>query len=454
MFLAHITVRHFLLFSLNDDKEPEILIDLDEFRNCFAQRDEMGIFLGGRYKIYNMLFERFVHDLLASKAKLTFFTAAHQTTDELCLFIPKMEHDYYKHIQLIDKWILGNNAKDRIIGDRSSTIPVTIEHNLIALIKKLCPMNSLHINYYRHTQEIAKYASAKSNSVLAIISNNLELLLFEGSHQFWYANHINFRKCTISHFCRTTLETMIGLNTKQLQLLSVLMGSPYVPSDIIDQFLPKTSYRIFKLISYIKMNTTALGFNLKQIAKDIFPPNDDIQSGINAIENGLNCFDIGFSVATPNDDPFGKFSKERNAFIYQLLVDDVYLIKDVMYVDYRNSRAAMFPDLIVPLIQKMMGILFKKNLIKPMDRKICMKFAHDEPWRVVKLDVQYPENKSMPELFDFIYKNREIRFDKLRWSMLTWIFDLEDKFCQNLKSLTQAKTASILTIQYLLQVTN
>lgn len=433
VFLAHIALRQFLHFSLNDDKEPEILIDLDEFRNVFAQRDEMGIFLGGRYKIYNMLFERFVHELLASKAKLTFFTASHQTTDELCLFIPKMEYDYYKHIQLIGKWTSGNNAKDGIIGDRSSTIPVTIEHNLIALIKKLCPKKSMHINYYRHTQEIAKYASAKSNSVLAIISNNLELLLFEGSHQFWYANHINFRKHTISHFCRTTLETTIGLNTKQLQL---------------------SSYRIFKLISYIKINQTASGFNLKQMAKDIFPPNDDIQIGINAIENGLNCFDIRFSIATPNDDPFGQFSKERNAFIYQLIVDDVYLIKDVMYIDYRNGRAAIFPDLIVPLIQKMMGILFKKNLIKPMDRKICMKFAHDEPWRVIKCPILYPEEKSMPPLFDFIYKNREIRFDKLQWSMLAWIFDLEDEFCKNLKRLSQAKTDSILTIQYLLQVTN
>lgn len=382
-----------LLFRSNAGQAPEILIDLEQLRNVFAQRDETGVLLGCRYQIYNKLFERFIEELMTVKVKLKFFVAAHQTTDELNLFIPNMEDEYYRHIELMEYATTTSSKHFK----RNITIPASMIYNLATLAKKICSSDAIHINYYGHVQEIGQYAKAHSGKVLAIISNDLHLMLLEGAHQFWYANHINFRTMSISLFCQNALSTSTGLSSKQLQLLSVLLGSPYVPSEITKPFLLRmddtpAANTIIKLSKYVKQNSVESDFNLEQIARDVFPPGDS-NSGIYAIENGLNVFNTQFSVSTPNDDPFNTFSKQRNPFIYQLISNNVYLLKDIAFVDYRMSRANNWFELTVTLLQKMMGILFKRNIIKPMDRKICMKIAHDEPYRVIKIPIIYPTGK-------------------------------------------------------------
>lgn len=343
--------------------------------------------------MYNILFERFIKELLSNKVKLKFFSAERETTDDLHFFIPKMEMEYCRHIRWMAEHCEPNNGHTD--GDQIHSVPRAIELNLIAAIKKLCPKNAVQINYYLHAQEIAKYANMHSANVLAIISNDLQLLLFEGSYQFWYANHIDLSTLNASLFCRKTLEKSIALNTKQLQLLSVLIASPFLPAKIAENIVSnikmQSTNEIVRLAHFVRQKSHPT-LDLEQIANDIFYPNVSDED-VNAIENGLNCYDINFSVATPNNNPFTTFSKQCNPFIYTLMVTDVYLNKDIAFVDYRSDQTKSFPDLAVPLLQKMMGILFEKSFIKPLDRKICMKFAHDEPHRVIRIRVIYPKSK-------------------------------------------------------------
>lgn len=58
----------------------------------------------------------------------------------------------------------------------------------------------------------------------------------------------------------------------------------------------------------------------------------------------------------------------------------------------------------------------------------------------------------MPSLFDLIYKNRESRHDNVRWSLLAWLFNFDEKFGENLKALSSVYVAVVLTLKYLLQV--
>lgn len=354
---------------------------MEHFQDVFAQRDQIGALLGGRYQIYNILFERFIKELLRYKVKVKFFSAIHQETDQLGLFIPKMEHEYHRHIELMDR--LRSDPKSRI----NPSVPSTTEYNLISIIEKCCPKDSLQTNYYRHAQEIIQYANAHAGNVLAIISNHLQLLMFDGSFQFWYANDIDLKTLYVTSICRKTLELSLDMNTKQLQLLSVLVGSPYLPSEIIDLHLPgiytEGINRIGKLAEYIKEKGA---MDIEQLLS----PENGI---INAIENGLNCYDTRFNVTTLCEDSFTKFSKQRNPFIYTLIADDVFLIKDIAFIDYRFGGSSNYAELVVPLLQKMLGILFKKSLIRPKDRKICLKFAHDEPYRVVKIPIIFPTGK-------------------------------------------------------------
>lgn len=60
----------------------------------------------------------------------------------------------------------------------------------------------------------------------------------------------------------------------------------------------------------------------------------------------------------------------------------------------------------------------------------------------------------MPGLFELIYKNREHGMDNVRWSLLKWMFDLDQKFADYLGKMAYHMTSVILTIHYLLQVSN
>lgn len=234
----------------------------------------------------------------------------------------------------------------------------------------------------------------QAGHVLAVISNDLNVLLFPGSYQFWYANSIDLKALNATSFCRRTLETSLGLTTQQLQLMSVLIGStPYMPAQIIENWLAKHDIQVTDIIkqvaSIIKRNTIDSKIDMDKIAIDLFEKHST--HDINAITNGLSYYDTRFSVKMPNEDPFTEFSRNRNSFIFKLMVEDVFLIKDISYIDYREKRAQCFPGLVISLLQKMIGILFAKQIIKPMDRKICMKIAHDEPSRIIRIPVIYPD---------------------------------------------------------------
>lgn len=58
----------------------------------------------------------------------------------------------------------------------------------------------------------------------------------------------------------------------------------------------------------------------------------------------------------------------------------------------------------------------------------------------------------MPTLFEFTFMTSEESFNATRWSMLTWLFELERDFVENLKTTSFSFTAVILTLQYLRQV--
>lgn len=58
----------------------------------------------------------------------------------------------------------------------------------------------------------------------------------------------------------------------------------------------------------------------------------------------------------------------------------------------------------------------------------------------------------MPELFDLIFKNRETSHDTVRWSLLAWMFNLNDKVVDELRKLKIERTTVVITICHLLQV--
>lgn len=206
----------------------------------FVQTDQLGVVLGGHYDRYNKMLGQFLENMTKAGAKLVFFMPGRKYTDELQFFIPKTEKNYMESLELLDKIEENGDLKAFLHEKNRHMTDVRMELSFNYNIKKLVNnLGDYHVNYERHNQEIARYANQNADSVMAVISNDSDFLAFSCEIEFWRANSINYKAMTCHRYNRQRLFDRLGFHhgAVQLQLLSALSGSNFLPSYAIQDFL-------------------------------------------------------------------------------------------------------------------------------------------------------------------------------------------------------------------------
>lgn len=384
-----------------------ILIDLKELTHIFMERGELGFIMGGHYELYNRLFRHFFDNLSKTDAKLVFFMAGFKNTDDLQFFVPRREEDYAYHLDVLDKIESRCDMKALVDNTRNLQhlsnvrMSVSFDHNLMRLARRY---GELRVNFFRHNQEIARFANDHADQVLAIITNDTDFLAFEGDFQFWRAHGIRKRELECKRYCKIKLRERLGLNVYQMQLLSALCGSHYLPiyviTDFINGLIAENSPQIGKIwnvSAYVKRQTLEMVknkpvFDLKKISRDVFGE-DYTPENLNSIANGLSIYQLDFQDDTEPKDAFLKFCRTHNAFIYKFIADDIFKINNIDYIDFRHYKSKPYNQLIMPILMKCCGILHKDDRSRPVQRTMCMKHAHDEPFKVTEETIIYPPSK-------------------------------------------------------------
>lgn len=387
---------------------PQILIDLKEAAHIFVQRDEIGVILGGRFDHYNKMFKQFLENLSKTKAKLVFFVAGNKYTEDLQFFIPKRESEYLNTLNILDT-IESKSDLKAFLSEKNKysadiRMALAFDYNLKKLSRRF---GDFHVNYVRHNQEIARYAKQHADEVLAVITNDTDFMAFEGDFQYWRANGINYKNLTCIRYCKHKLHDKLGLNPYQMQLLSALAGSNFLPYFVIEDWIkaliasnenPGQRGKINNVSLYVKRQPMELvnnkpNFDLDSISRDVFGP-DYTPEQLNCIANGLACYDLDLKDEPEPKYSFLKFCKKNDHFMYKLITDDIFNIKDIEYIDFRNYRCISYTELILPILMKLCGVLLKDTPRRPSTRKICVKHAHDEPSKVTEESIIYPKSIS------------------------------------------------------------
>lgn len=408
------------VFSLsrnNEDKTPVILIDLKELA-YLIQREEIGAILGGRFDYYNHLLTQLLKNLSNSSAKLVFFMPGKRYTDDLPFFIPKTEFTYSLGIEMLDKMENGQTLKsltERTAHECSARNTLTFAYNLKRMARRY---GDLIVTYQEHNQEIARYAK-NHDQVLAVITNDTDFMAFEGDFEFWLASDINVRYMTCTRYCKNKLYAKLGFDhgAYQMQLLASLCGSNYLPIFIITNFLkrvteqnsndnPLVRGKILNVAAYVRRQPYELidnkpKYDLKQISQDIFG-DGFTEFELNSVANGLACYQLDFDEEKINSgyrehagrNAFLQFCKTHCSFAYKMATDEIILVKDLTFVDYRNYKSKSYAELVKPILMKICGILFVHDPDRPTVRQICMKHAHDEPSKLTEETVIYPSSKT------------------------------------------------------------
>lgn len=379
-----------------------------------VQNDEIGIVLGGRYDYYTKMFRQFLENFSKTGAKLVFFLPGRKYSDDLQFFIPRTEGDYMKTLSILDaieeKSDLKQFLDDKNRISKDIRMELSFNYNLPKIVRKY---GEMIVTYVRHNQEIAQYANKMSDSVLAVISNDTDFLAFDGEFEFWRATNINYKQMSTFRYNKTKLFSRLGFDygATQLQMLSALCGSNYLPNYAISEFLTRLKDEntdvekrgtIWNVAEYVKRQPVQLvkdkpAYDLKQISRDVFG-DEYTPEQLNAIANQLACYDLNAlqdliqagnrSLAERNS--FLKFCKTHNRFMYKMATDEIITIKDITFMDFRNFKSKTYAELIIPILMKICGVLLKETPRRPFSRQICMKHAHDEPSKLTEEKVIYP----------------------------------------------------------------
>lgn len=393
----------FCEFNRAKRSRPKILIDLKDIIHMAVRARNLQRCLGGEYVFYTHYYRSVFNKLQHAGADLVFFAMGAKLSDDLDIFIPNRETNYMAHISILDDIDASEGNWNKKFQEKyKKRAPVTFQFNMMKLAQQ---HGELRINYCRHNQEIAKYVNENADNILALITNDTEFLIFDGDYQFWRATDLTIKDMAAFRFCRAMLRAHLELNTQQLELLSALSGTVYLPGDILKDFYEKIGVESWNgghipaLAKYIRdevpllpvAQANILRFDLGKIARDVFGENYRIDD-LNAIENGLIQYNLNFQIDEkyPFKRPSLDFSKKRNMFIFKLFTDNVYRIHDIGFIDYRNHKSKNYAELVVPLLMKLQGILYANERQRPRTRAICMKYAHDEPYKVVNEPIAYP----------------------------------------------------------------
>lgn len=381
-----------------------MLIDLKEFSQIVVQRDEVGLICGGRHPNYIFLFRRFLDSLKKTGVNLIFFVPGKKLNDDPSIFIPKRDIDYRKHLTWLDQIDAGIpirkvlDQKNRRHPDRRATFAV--EYNAIKVCRQF---GDVYFNYYRHNQEIAQYANRQKDEVLAIVSNDTDFLVFGGSYQFWSCNDIDLKEMTTTQYCRKTVLGELQLTRQQLELVGALAGSHYLPMRVglLKNFYTNLKHKgdgfakIPDLAEYVRQvkqtpssDPNKIIFDLNAVASDVFGE-DYREEERNTIENGLAVYNLNFRIpAVP--DTFHRQLKRHERFLYKLLTDDIFNIRDIMFIDFRECKAKSYAELVGPIIQRLLGIIFSEKRGTGFTRQICIKYSHEDPHEIVDETPSYP----------------------------------------------------------------
>lgn len=391
------------------------MIDLKELPRTLGLKDEHGIIIGGRYQKYNAMLAIWFKQLKSIEANFKFFsvgiTKIYDTPEQ---FIIDFETKYMHYLTVLETIENGQdirkylNKKNKFMTDIRMTSP--IRYN----IEKMCQNSNYDIqfNHNLYNIEIAQYIAENADDVLAILTNNTEFLAFEGNYEYWSVDSLHLFNLNCQRFSKIKLNSYLELNPQQMHLLGALSAKIY-RSEALKPFSAylRVLYPKYTLIDCLAMfikdqpmqstdiNPYGVAFDLKEICEKICKISDiDYDDNLfNIILGILKYYDFKSHNYPSNEcSVFIEAVKKYDPFIYKLICEDeIYSMEDIQYIDYRNFKSKNYAELILPIFIKMCGILFKENHPQPKKRMFYMKFAHDEPTKLIERQIIYPSSKCL-----------------------------------------------------------
>ncbi|XP_062555408.1 uncharacterized protein LOC134220375 [Armigeres subalbatus] len=432
---------------------PIIVIDLVSLYGTLSKYDEKGLPFGGRINLAYSVIDQFFKKFKSFGVELVFFdkgAVQEQKDEDWC---NRQDTWYMKNLMLFDAVDEEIGVDDflrlhwNILSFRIPLAKIARKHGLY----KMAPARDCH-------REIATYAN-KYNA-MAIISNNSDFLIYEGSWRYWSSQVLELSSMKTREYNRPALLSYLGLTFQQMPLFATLCGANRMPREFYLQLhselrithhnkVPDTA-RIVRELPLAFVQKTANLNNLSQILYNNLIDKDLMEQ----FEMSLDSYRTTISINTNSsqDDPVSQVLSTLDSpfhyFIWRRIPLDIAVgVIDMRQPGFDNEQ------LLTSLILRMAGIiLFHKKPARPTQCPIIIKLSHTSSHQIHWLDIQYPPDVEPPTVLELFSTDSTVSENVLdiKYQLLAWIAS-DSLHPGRLQRIPKELRLTVYTLYYLME---
>lgn len=312
---------------------------------------------GGRHKIALNTFEKFLQVLKSADISLVFFSALTIQKDKIEEWLSRRNQEFNTYSSLY--YLINDGKPIESIITTNKCLNSTI-YGMEMIAKKYGEL--FYSVKFDCDLEIAHYA--KNNDVIAIISNNMDFLLIDGSWRLWSSDDI---RITSSSQLKTieyekNIENICKLYKYQLPLFATLLGNDFTLKyydELLDfhNSLGPIVYKIHSVARYVRKvgNATVSDDDIQEIVEKIFGKADYDKHQL--IRTSINSYNIKVP-PTIIDDPLERSLINTNMYrTYHATMSPIQGIVLPFYDMRGCKKLANISELLSDWLKRRIGVL-------------------------------------------------------------------------------------------------
>lgn len=429
---------------------PVIVVDLMCLVRPFIRLDTAGLICGGRFNEMSRHMDAFFGELKSLGVELNFFCDGPVRTISPDKWCEKRDLYYRKMVKLFDGVDNGQELGTlQGFGDRPF-------HYVCTLKESAMKHGQFHWAIARECdQEMAAFAN--KSQALAIMTDDSDMLIYEGPWRFWCVGKLNVKNFTLIEYDRVALRAFLGLSPAQMPLLATLVGNDLVDTDALRNF-----HRRIGRLENITNVANFIRNRKKQTDESILMAALEFCSNRRALmdrfEESMDCYQLNFQPFNRKDmhDPIEAILLSRNVALFYQMWHSNNIECNAGMIDLREEQLGQeVHRLIIALILRMGGIILYQ---RQMERRIndyskcniMIKLQHKGNHSVHQYNVEFPTQVKPPPLEELLSKDPDIWQQLLdtKHELVCWIVS-DNLDHHRMKTIPRPLQITALTLYYL-----
>lgn len=386
-------------------QKPIIVIDFLSLTIGVPRRQE-DVICGGRHKITLDEWRRILNALKSTDCSLVFFSDLKIQEGKIEEWCARRNEEFTIYTELYDLIECGTTLTEIIRQQTDQQ-----RKALSSTFKGMAVIASSYgefISSVRHEcdLEIAQYA--KEHNALAVLTNDTDFLIFDGSWRLWSTQYIHVTKSNrlnTTEYNRHGLVNIFSLSQKQLPLFATLLANDFthVYYNQLARFycsMGPMKFRIHNVARYVRRfrNNNLSDEDIKQIIYDVF---GYVDANIEEIfRQSLASYKTDIPLV-PIDDTLEK--KLLNTKMYRVYMTSNSSVEGLTmcYHDMRGYKAdSILPMLQIGWMKRRRGIVNRRNKNKSITFTLLAKKSIDEHFMPTTEENIYPDCKLSSQVAD------------------------------------------------------